>query len=117
MTAQLNQAIQMARTLSLSEQLELMKALSVIIQQTHSLTTQSPDDEETSFSPDSFQRSWQQAMTGETPPLSQLWEGIENDLFPDEDTPEDIAEIMEARADYAAGDYTTFDDYIQQRES
>jgi len=80
MTAQLNQAIQMARSLSLPEQLELMKALSVIIQQTHSSSTQSQsDDEDIHFSPDSFQRSWQQAMMGETQPLSQLWDGIEHD--------------------------------------
>ena len=78
MTAQLDQAIQMARSLSLSEQLELMKALSEIIQRSHSLETPSEDDEDSGFSPESFRRSWQQAMTGQTQPLSQLWEGIED---------------------------------------
>ena len=78
MTVELDQAIQMARALSLLEQLELMKALSVIIQQTHSLETQSQDNEDSSFSPESFRRSWQQAMTGQTQPLSQLWEGVED---------------------------------------
>lgn len=72
MTAQLNQAIQIARDLSLSEQLELMKALSVIIQQTHSPEAQTPSDEEDGFSAESFRRSWQQAMTDQTLPLSQL---------------------------------------------
>jgi hypothetical protein len=31
------------------------------------------------FSPESFRRSWHEAMTGQTLPLSQLWEGIEVD--------------------------------------
>ncbi|MGD1859357.1 MAG: hypothetical protein ACFB0E_05220 [Leptolyngbyaceae cyanobacterium] len=48
----------------------------------------------------------------------KLWELLDADLFPDdEDTSEDIAEIQAARADYAAGDYTTFDEYMQERES
>jgi len=46
----------------------------------------------------------------------QLWELLEAELFPDdEDSPEDIAEIQAARADYKAGDYTTFDQYMAQR--
>jgi predicted hydrolase (HD superfamily) len=45
----------------------------------------------------------------------QLWELLEAELFPDEDSPEDIAEIQAARADYKAGDYMTFDEYKAQR--
>ncbi len=46
----------------------------------------------------------------------QLWELLEAELFPDdEDSPEDIAEIQAARADYKAGDYITFDEYRIQR--
>ncbi|MBW4419710.1 MAG: hypothetical protein KME13_10830 [Myxacorys californica WJT36-NPBG1] len=46
----------------------------------------------------------------------KLWEFLEAELFPDdEDSPEDIAEIQAAHADYEAGDYTTFDQYVAQR--
>jgi hypothetical protein len=46
----------------------------------------------------------------------QLWEFLESELFPNEDdSPEDIAEIQAARADYQAGDYTTFEQYMAQR--
>ena len=46
----------------------------------------------------------------------QLWELLEAELFPDdEDSPEDMAEIQSARADYDAGDYMTFDEYRAKR--
>lgn len=46
----------------------------------------------------------------------QLWELLEAELFPNnEDSPENIADIQAARADYKAGDYTTFDQYVAQR--
>ena len=46
----------------------------------------------------------------------RLWELLEAELFPDdEDSPEDIAEIQAARADYTAGDYTTFGEYKAHR--
>lgn len=48
----------------------------------------------------------------------KLWEFLEAELFPDdEDSPEDIAEIQAARADYKAGDYTTFDQYMADRSN
>lgn len=48
----------------------------------------------------------------------ELWELLETELFADEeDTPDDLAEIQTARADYATGDYTTFDQYAAQRTS
>ncbi len=51
-----------------------------------------------------------------TPEKYQLWELLAAELFPDdEDSPEDIAEIEAARADYQAGHYTTFDQYMAQR--
>ncbi|WP_072620637.1 hypothetical protein [Spirulina major] len=79
MTGQLTQAIQIAQSLSLAEQLELLQALSEIIQQTHSQNTQTqPTEYNTGFSTESLQRSWQQAMAGETLPLSQLWDGDEH---------------------------------------
>jgi hypothetical protein len=37
------------------------------------------EENETEFSTESFQRSWQQAVNGETVPLSQLWEGLDVD--------------------------------------
>ena len=78
MTSQLKQAIDIAQSLSLAEQLELLKTLSAIIQRTHSLETQAATTEEdTDFSAASFRQSWQQAMTEETLPFSQLWEGID----------------------------------------
>jgi len=41
---------------------------------------------------------------------------LEAELFSAEaDSPEDIAEIQAARADYIAGDYLTFDQYKAQR--
>ena len=80
MTIQLKQAIQIAQSLSLTEQLELLQALSDIIRQTHSQETQ-PQliEDDTGFSTESFHRSWQQAMTGETLPLSQLWDGVDDE--------------------------------------
>lgn len=46
----------------------------------------------------------------------KLLEFLESELFPNEDdSPEDIAEIQAARADYQAGDYTTFEQYMAQR--
>jgi hypothetical protein len=45
----------------------------------------------------------------------QLLEFIEAELFPEEDDPDDIAEIQAARADYRASEYTTFDRYIAER--
>jgi hypothetical protein len=48
----------------------------------------------------------------------QLLEFIEAELFPDEeDAPDDIAQIQAARADYRAGDYTTFDRYTAERSN
>ncbi|MDQ2099618.1 MAG: hypothetical protein QQW96_18470 [Tychonema bourrellyi B0820] len=70
MTSQLKQAIDIAQSLSLTEQLELLKTLSAIIQRTHSLEIQATTTEEdTDFSAVSFRQSWQQAMTEQTLPL------------------------------------------------
>lgn len=78
MTVELQQAIHLAQSLSLAEQLELLKTLSVMIQQSHALETETSTSEvDTEFSAASFQQSWEQAITGQTLPLSQLWEGID----------------------------------------
>lgn len=45
----------------------------------------------------------------------QLWEVLDAELFDDEDSPEDIAEIQAAYADYEAGDYVTLQEYAAQR--
>jgi hypothetical protein len=76
MTLELKQAIDIAESLSMTEQLELLKRLSTIIQETHTLENQSPpdDEDEIGFSPESFKRSWEQAVTGQTLPSSVLWE-------------------------------------------
>jgi hypothetical protein len=80
MTSQLQQAIHLAQALSLAEQLELLKTLSAMIQQPSIGEPQNPTiEEDTDFSPESFRQSWQQAMTGQTLPLSELWEGIDVD--------------------------------------
>jgi len=77
MTSQLQQTINLARSLSFAEQLELLKTLSTIIQQTPSLENQITSEADTDFSAESFRTSWQQAVTRQTLPLSELWEGIE----------------------------------------
>jgi hypothetical protein len=72
MTSQLQQAINLAQSLSLAEQLELLKTLSAMIEQTHARQTQNTTAEaDTDFCAESFRQSWQQAMTGQTLPLSQ----------------------------------------------
>jgi len=38
-----------------------------------------PTAEELQFSGDRFRQSWHQATTGQTLPLSQLWEGVDVD--------------------------------------
>ena len=80
MKSQLQEAIEIAQSLSLKEQLELLKILSTIIQKTHDLETQAiPENDNREFSAESFRKSWQQAVTGKTLPISQLWEGIDVD--------------------------------------
>ena len=51
----------------------------------------------------------------ETAEKHQLLEFVEAELFGDEDSPDDIADIQAARADYKAGEYTTFDRYMAER--
>ncbi len=64
----------------------------------------------------SFQSLLEAIASLEIAEKQQLWELLEAELFPDdEDSPEDIAEIEAARADYKAGEYTTFDQYTTQR--
>ncbi|NJL40563.1 MAG: hypothetical protein HC899_30325 [Leptolyngbyaceae cyanobacterium SM1_4_3] len=64
----------------------------------------------------SFQSLLEAISSLETAEKQQLWEFLEAELFPDEDdSPEDITQIQAARADYKAGDYTTFDQYAAQR--
>ncbi len=64
----------------------------------------------------SFQSLLEAISSIEIAEKHQLWELLEAELFPDhEDSPEDIAEIQAARADYKSGDYTTFDRYMTQR--
>ena len=64
----------------------------------------------------SFQSLLEEILSLEMAEKHKLWEILETELFSDEDdSPEDIAEIQVARADYKAGDYTTFDQYMAQR--
>ena len=80
MKSQLQEAINIAQSLSLVEQLELLKILSTIIQKNHALEIQTiPEGDNTDFSAESFRKSWQQAVTGQTLPISQMWEGIDID--------------------------------------
>ncbi len=77
MTLELKQAIDIVESLSMTEKLELLKTLSASIQKTHSLEYESLEDPKFGFSPERFGRSWEQAMTGQTLPLSALWEDDE----------------------------------------
>jgi hypothetical protein len=82
MTLELKQAITLAESLSIDDQLELMKTLSTLIQQNHTLTNPSQendDDDDIGFSAESFRRSWHQAMTGQTLPLEKLWEDSDDE--------------------------------------
>ncbi len=73
MTSQLQQAIYLAQSLRLAEQLELLKTLSAMIQRSYVLETQTAITEAgTDFSAASFRQSWQQATTGQTLPLSTV---------------------------------------------
>ncbi|OUC15794.1 MAG: hypothetical protein B0A82_04860 [Alkalinema sp. CACIAM 70d] len=49
----------------------------------------------------------------------KLLEILEDQLFDDalENDPELMAELETARADYAAGDYITFEEYLAQRRA
>jgi len=61
----------------------------------------------------SFQSLLEAISSLEMTEKQQLWKFLEAELFPDEDdSPEDIAEIQSARADYKADNYTTFDQYV-----
>lgn len=83
MSSQLQQAIDLAQSLSFEEQLELLKTLSIVIQQTHARENQSLTSEDnTDFSAESFRKSWQQAMSGQTLPLSQLFEDTDSVKVP-----------------------------------
>jgi hypothetical protein len=53
-----------------------MRVIVLVSEQTDE--TESIDDE-LGFSIDRFRQSWQQAITGQTLPLSQLWEGVDVD--------------------------------------
>ena len=63
----------------------------------------------------SFQSLLDAVSSLETAEKHQLLEFVEAELFDDEDSPDDIADIQAARADYKAGDYTTFDRYMAER--
>ncbi|MBD2328498.1 hypothetical protein [Alkalinema sp. FACHB-956] len=80
MTHQLQQAITLAQSLSIEDQLELLKTLSAMIQQNYALENGDNDnDDEVKFSAESFSRSWHQMMTGQTFPLEQLWEDSDDE--------------------------------------
>lgn len=72
MTSKIEEVINLVQSLSLAEQLELLKALSATIQQTHAQENQIDSESEINFSVDSFRTSWEEAVTGQTLPLCQL---------------------------------------------
>jgi len=78
MTSQLQEVIHLTKSLSLTEQLELLKALSFIIQEAHTEASLPDEADDTSFSIERFRSSWQQAVKGQTLPLAQLWDGADN---------------------------------------
>ena len=81
MTSQLQEVLRLTKSLSFSEQIKLLEALSTLIQETHLAETQLSKEQEDDlgFSEESFRRSWQQARTGQTFPVSQLWDDIDDD--------------------------------------
>ena len=74
MTLKLKQAMEIVESLSIIDKRELLKTLSASIQETEALECESDEDPNFGFSPERFRRSWEQAMTGQTLPLSALWE-------------------------------------------
>ena len=69
MTKLLEEAIAQIRTLPINKQ-DSIAAL--ILEELHA-------DDDLGFSADRFRASWQQAVAGNTLPLSQLWESSEVD--------------------------------------
>jgi hypothetical protein len=69
MTELLEQAIAKLKTRPMSEQ-DLIAAL---------ILEELQEDDDLGFTADRFRDSWKQAVAGNTPPLSQLWEGSEVD--------------------------------------
>ena len=63
----------------------------------------------------SFQSLLDAVSSLETAEKHQLLEFVEAELFDDEDSPDDVADIQAAHADYKAGEYTTFDLYVAKR--
>ncbi|MEC4814855.1 MAG: hypothetical protein SAK29_16475 [Scytonema sp. PMC 1069.18] len=51
----------------------------VILLVNETVEEEQADDNALEFSAESFRQSWHEAITGQTLPLSQLWEGIEVD--------------------------------------
>ncbi len=74
MTLELKQAIEIVESLSITDKRELLKTLSASLQETEDFEGESDEDPNFGFSPERFRRSWEQAMTGQTLPLSALWE-------------------------------------------
>jgi hypothetical protein len=69
MTKLLEQAIEKLKTRPINEQDSIATLILEELQ----------DDDDLGFNAARFQKSWKQAITGETLPLSQLWEDIEVD--------------------------------------
>jgi hypothetical protein len=69
MTKLLEEAIAQLKTRPISEQDSIAALILEELQ----------DNDDLGFSADRFQKSWKQALEGNTLPLSQLWEGSEVD--------------------------------------
>lgn len=64
----------------------------------------------------SFQALMEAISSLATLEKQKLWEKLNDELFPDEDdSPEDTADVQAARADYEAGDFVIFDQYVANR--
>lgn len=80
MTSQLQEVIHLTKSLTFLEQVELMKELSTIIQTTYTAETKLLQEQnDLDFSEERFRLSWQQARSGQTFPLSQVWDELEDD--------------------------------------
>lgn len=75
MSAQLQEVINLTESLSFPEQLKLLTALSQIIQKAHAEENSARvKNGSTDFSSERFRSSWKQAVSGQTLPVSELWD-------------------------------------------
>jgi hypothetical protein len=66
-------------SLEAREKRELKKFLDAELMDEPDVIDETSENEQLGFSSDRFRESWNQAITGQTLPISELWEGIDVD--------------------------------------